>query len=119
MDRDKIFSSRVKGFLERQLGIKPKVTSYMSPWQNGIAERLILSIRNEILNHVILFNEDHLRRLMREYVEYYNRDRCHLSLNRDSPSGRAIQKKPSESANVISIPKLNELQHRYEWKVAA
>jgi len=119
VDRDRIFSLRVKAFLERQLGITPKVTSYRSPWQNEVAERLILSIRNELLNHVIVFNEDHLRRLMREHVEYYNRDRCHLSLNRDSPTGREIQKKPSESAKVISIPKLCGLQHRYEWKAAA
>ena len=41
MDRDKIFSLQVKGFLERQLGIKPKVTSYKSPWQIGVAERLV------------------------------------------------------------------------------
>jgi len=119
MDRDQIFSSRVKGFLEQQLGVKPKVTSYKSPWQNGVAERLILSIRNEILNHVIVFNEDHLRGLLRDYADYYNEDRCHLSLNRDSPSGREIQKILSESAKIISIPKLNGLQHRYEWKVAA
>jgi putative transposase len=119
MDRDKIFSQRVKGFLERQLGIKSKVTSYKSPWQNGIAERFILSIRNELLNHVIVFNENHLRRLVKAYIEYYHKDRCHLSLGRDSPLGRAAQKKPSESANAISIPKLGGIHHRYEWKEVA
>ncbi len=119
MDRDKIFSPRVKGFLERQLGTTPKATSYKSPWQNGIAERLILSARTDLLNHVIVFNEDHLRRLMKEYVDYYNKDRCHLSLGRDSPLGREIQKKPCESAKIISIPKIGGIQHRYEWRVAA
>jgi putative transposase len=119
MDRDSIFSSRVKGFLDRQLGIKAKVTSYKSPWQNGIAEPFILSARTDLLNHTIIFNEDHLRRLMREYVEYYNKNRCHLSLNRDSPLGRTAQKKPSESSTIVSTPKLGGLQHRYEWKKAA
>ncbi len=119
MDRDKTFSPRLKEFLERQLGIKPKVTSYRSPWQNGIAERLILSARSDLLNHVIIFNENHLRRLMKEYVTYYNKDRCHLSLGRDSPFGRNVQQKLFESCKVNSIPKLGGLQHRYEWKKGA
>jgi len=119
MDRDKIFSSRVKGFLEHQLGIKPKVTSYKSPWQNGVAERFVLSARTDLLNHVIVFDEDHLRRLMKEYVDYYNGDRCHLSVERNSPLGREIQERPSESCTVKSISKLGGLQHRYEWKKAA
>jgi putative transposase len=119
MDRDKIFSSKVKGFLERQLGINPKVTSYRSPWQNGIAERFVLSARNDLLNSVIVINEDHLRRLINEYIEYYNNDRCHLSLERDSPIGREVQEKPSKSGKIISISKLSGLQHRYEWKKAA
>jgi putative transposase len=119
MDRDKIFSPRVKALLERQLGVMPKTTSYKSPWQNGIAERLILSIRSKLQNHIIVFNEDHLRRLMREYVDYYNEDRYHLSLDRDSPLGRNFQKKPFESSKVKSISKQGGLQHRYEWQEAA
>ena len=118
LDRDSIFSSGVKGFLEQQLGITPKVASYKSPWQNGVAERLVKSIRNELLNHTIVFNENHLRRLIREYVSYYNKDRCHLSLGRDSPLGRKIQEKPFESSKVKSLSKLGGLQHRYEWKQA-
>jgi putative transposase len=62
---------------------------------NRVAERLVLSVRSEILNHVIVFNEDHLRRLMKEYIKYYNKDRYHLSLERDSSFGRKVQKKPS------------------------
>jgi putative transposase len=119
MDRDRIFSERVKGFLDRQLGIKLKVTSYKSPWQNGIAERFVLSARTDILNHVIVFNEKQLRRLMKEYVDYYNSDRCHLSLGRGSPMGREIQLKPFDTSVVKSIPKSGGLQHRYEWKQAA
>ena len=98
MDRDKIFSPQVKGFFERQLGVDPKVTSYRSPWQNGVAERFVLSARTDLLNHVIVINESHLRRLMTEYVEYYNQDRCHLSVGRDSPLGRAFQQKSFDSS---------------------
>jgi putative transposase len=119
MDRDKLFSVQVKGFLERQLDVKPKVTSYKSHWQNGVAERLVKSIRNELLNHVVIFSEDHLRRLMKEYIDYYNKDRCHLSLNRDSPLSRKIQQKPFKSTKVISISKLGGLQYWYERKKAA
>ena len=117
-DRDKIFSSEVKQFI-KDMGIKPKIISYQAHWQNGIAERYVLSIRNEILNHVIIFNSNHLCRLIREYLEYYTNDRNHLALNRDSPNGREVQKRPSESAKVIALPRLGGLQHKYEWREAA
>jgi integrase-like protein len=87
-------------------------------WQNGIAERFVLIARTDLLNHVIVFNEDHLRCLMREYVEYYNNDRCHLSLGRDSPLGRETQKRPFQSSRIFSVSKLGGLQHHYEWKQA-
>ncbi len=117
-DRDKIFSSRVKEFV-KNMGIKPKIISYQSPWQNGVAERYVLSVRSEILNHVIILNERHLNRLMRSYAEYYNNDRCHLSVGRDSPNGRDVQTKPLGSTKVISVPKLGGLRHKYIWKKAA
>ena len=63
--------------------IEPKVTSYKAPWQNGIAERWILSARDDLLNHMIVLSQEHLRRILREYVTYYNNDRCHLTLNTD------------------------------------
>ncbi|MCP4756574.1 MAG: transposase [Proteobacteria bacterium] len=93
--------------------------SYRSPWQNGIAERWIFSARTDVLNRVIVLNEAHLHRLPKEYVAYYNDERCHLSLDRDSPSGRAVQTKPSETGKVASLPRLGGLQHRYEWRSAA
>ena len=51
-------------------------TAWRSPWQNGVAERWVSSVRAELLNHVVVFNEAHLRRLLADYVAYYNRDRC-------------------------------------------
>lgn len=119
MDRDKIFSLKVNGFLERQLGVSTRVTSYKSPWQNGVAERFILSARSEILNHVIILNEDHLRRLMREYVDYYNNERCHLSLDRDTSTGRTVNVKPADNAKIQSISILGGIHHKYIWRKAA
>ena len=95
------------------------VTSYRSPWQNGVAERFVLSARTDLLNHIIVFSEDHLRRLMKKYVKYYNEDRCHLSLGRDTPFGRNVQEKPFKSSRVISISKLGGLQHKCGWKQVA
>ena len=77
-----------------QLGMKPKRTAYRSPWQNGTAERWIGTVRRELLDPVIVIDERHLLRLLREYVEYYNAERVHTCV-RDSPSGRPIEHRPS------------------------
>ena len=101
------------------MNIEPKGISYKAPWQNGVADGFILSARDDLLNHLIVLSEEHLRRILREYVKYYNNDRCHLTLNRNTPSGRAVQQKPSEIAKLISISRLGGLQHKYKWKKAA
>jgi putative transposase len=100
-------------------GLKPKRTSVQAPWQNGTAERWIGSCRREILDHVIALNEDHLRRMIREYVRYYREDRIHDSLAKDAPNRRAIEPKPAADGTVISRPRLGGLQHRYAWRQAA
>jgi transposase InsO family protein len=56
----------------KSFGIQPKRTSFRSPWQNGIAERWVGNCRRDLLNHVIVINVRHIRRLMNEYVRYYN-----------------------------------------------
>ena len=60
----------------------------MTAVSNGVAERWVGSVRRELLDHVIVFNERHPRRLLREYVDYYNQDRCHRTLDKDTPLGR-------------------------------
>jgi hypothetical protein len=84
-----------------------------------VAERYILSARFEILNHVVIFNGAHLMDLMKSYVDYYNKERPHLTLDRNSPDGREIQNKPSKSAKIIALPRLGGLHHKYEWREAA
>ncbi|MDP6980412.1 MAG: integrase core domain-containing protein [Myxococcota bacterium] len=116
-DNDSIFSDRVTDSIQN-LGIEPRRTAFRSPWQNGGAERWVGSARRELLDHVIVLNEDHLRRLLREYVDYYNTDRVHTEL-RDSPRGRTAVCRPSSMAEVVGIPKVGGLHHRYEWREAA
>ena len=67
---------------------------------------------------VIVFNEDHLRRLLRGYVTYYNKERVHTRL-RDAPVGRAVEARPSSSAKVVGLPRVGGLHHRYIWQEAA
>ena len=116
-DRDTRFTGI--GEWLKSAGAKSVLTSYRSPWQNGICERFFLSLRTDLLDHVIVFNEAHVRRLITEYLGYYHEDRCHLSLNKDSPDSRPVQQRPSPSAEVIAIPRVGGIHHRYEWRDAA
>ena len=95
------------------MGSLPLRTAFRSPWQNGIAERWVGSCRRDLLDHVIVLNERHLRRLMAEYVRYYHEDRTHLGLAKDTPSGRPVAIRPSPASNIQSWPRLGGLHHRY------
>ena len=101
------------------MGVRPVRTAYQSPWQNGAAERWIGTCRRELLDHVIVLNEEHLRRLLREFAAYYHDDRTHLSLGKDPPARRAVSCQPTSTAKVTSLPRIGGLHHRYEWADAA
>jgi transposase InsO family protein len=118
LDRDSIFNAEVIAFL-KATGLDPKRTSIQAPWQNGIAERWIGSCRREILDHIIPVNEEHLRRLIGEYVSYHHEDRIHDSLCKDTPSRRPIEPKPTTDATLVSQPRLGGLHHSYTWQQAA
>jgi putative transposase len=94
------------------MGITEVITAPRSPWQNAYVERVIGSIRRECLDHVVIFNERHLRRVLSSYVDYYHRTRTHLSLDKDCPDPRFIQ--PPRSGRVIAIPQVGGLHHRYQ-----
>jgi transposase InsO family protein len=89
-DRDGAFGEVFKRRLHA-MGIRDRPTAPRSPWQNAYVERLIGSIRRDCLDHLIIVDERHLRGLLRDYAEYYNRLRTHLSLNKDAPLGRPVQ----------------------------
>lgn len=118
LDRDTKFDADVIAFL-KATGLKAKRTSVRAPWQNGPAERWVGSCRREMLDHVIPLHEQHLRRLVRDYVNYYHQDRIHDSLDKDSPDRRPMEQRPSAIATVTSSPRLGGLHHRYRWRAAA
>ena len=100
------------------MGISEVKTAPRSPWQNPYCERVIGSIRRDCLYYMIVLNADHLRRILTGYFKYYHNDRTHLSLEKDTPTGRPVQEKP-ESGKVIALPRMGGLHHRYEWREAA
>ena len=107
-DRDRIYGSVVTRRL-RGLGIRDRPTAPASPWQNGFAERLIGSIRRECVDHVIVLDEAHLRRILRAYARYYNNIRTHRSLDKDAPVSRPVQRIGSIKSHAI----LGGLHHHY------
>ncbi len=101
------FCNRVKA-----MGVTQVVTAPRSPWQNPYVERVIGSIRRECLDHLIVINERHLRRVLFSYVDYYHRSRTHLSLDKDCPETRPIE--PPNTGKVTALAQVGGLHHRYE-----
>jgi transposase InsO family protein len=87
LDRDQKFDAEVEAFLAAA-GLEARPTSGPAPWKNGLSERWIESCRREILDHVIALNEEHLRRILRQYVSYRHEDRLHDSLKKDTPKSQ-------------------------------
>ena len=82
-DNDRAFVGAFKARV-RAMGIRDRPTSFRLPWQNGYAERLIGSVRRECTDHLIVFNAEHLRRILAKYAVYYNEMRTHVSLGKDA-----------------------------------
>ena len=93
----------------RAMGIRDRPIAPGSPWQNGYAERLIGTIRRECVDHLIVFGEAHLRRMLREYEAYYNGSRTHRALNHDAPVHRPVR----GIGAIASRPVLGGLHHQY------
>ena len=114
-DRDCIyggeFRRRVKGML-----IAEVLTAPRSPWQNPFVERVIGTIRRELLDHVIVLNEGHLRRHLRSYLRYYHGSRTHLALEKDAPEPRSAE--PPAQGRVLALPQVGGLHHRYIRRAA-
>lgn len=91
------------------MGIRDRPISPRSPWQNPYAERLIGTFRRDCLDHILIFGAPHLRRVLVVYFRYYNETRTHLSLDKDAPLGRSIQRRGAIGA----MPVLSGLHHCY------
>ena len=109
-DRDSIYGKRFRTRV-KSLGIEEVITAPRSPWQNPYVERIIGSIRRECLNHVIIFNERHLRQMLRSYARYYHEARTHLSLDKQSLVPRSIQQ--PDQGTVVAFPHVGSLHHEY------
>lgn len=107
-DNDAIYGSMFKRRLVA-MGIRDGPTAVRSPWQNGHVERLIGSVRRECLDHLIVFNARHLRRILSNYATYYNAARTHLSLSKDAP----ISRSKSSFGRVKCVPHLGGMHHEY------
>jgi len=114
-DRDAIFGGLVQWQL-REMGIKEVLGAPRSPWQRAYIERLIGSIRRECLDHIIVVDENALRRILRSYFTYYHKSRTHMSLGKDPPEPRPVQ--PSETGAGIEVPEVGGLHHHYERRAA-
>ena len=114
-DRDRIFG---KDFVEqvKAMGIKQVLSAPHSPWQRAYVERVIGSIRRECLDHVVVFNERSLRRILSSYCAYYGHWRTHLSLHKDAPETRTVQ--PEAYGEIIEIAEVGGLHHHYERRAA-
>jgi len=114
-DRDSIYGLE---FVQRAigLGLEQKLIAARSPWQNPFVERLIGSIRRECLDHLIVLNACHLRRVLADYLEYYHRHRTHRSLEQNCPQPRPAE--PPEQGKVLQLPLVGGLHHRYTRRAA-
>jgi transposase InsO family protein len=112
-DRDAIFNIEVRETIEA-IGLKSMRTAFKSPWQNGVAERFVGSCRRDLLDHVIVLNEHHFKRLMTDYVRYYHEDRTHLSLSKETPACREAAKDTKPGNKIVFMPRLGGLHHRYD-----
>jgi putative transposase len=109
-DRDGIFGGEFTHRVE-SMGIEQVLIAARSPWQNPYVERLIGSIRRECLDHVIIFNERHLRRVLKDYFRYYHEYRTHLGLRKDCPEPRSVE--PPKLGPICAEPIVGGLHHRY------
>ena len=89
--------------------IRDHPTAPRSPSQNGHVERLIGSIRRESLDHLVVFDEAQLRRVLKNYASYYNQVRPHLTLDKNAPDFR----RPQKLGSIAAISILGGLHHQY------
>ena len=118
LDREGKYAGEATEML-KSLGSQLIRTACRSPWQNGVAERWVGSCRRELLDHVVVLNEAHLRRLVGEYIRYYHGDRIHDALNKDTPEQRWVEPRKTARSQIVAVSRVGGLHHRYTWNAAA
>ena len=119
---DSSLENRVRSLLIRRLKLEipPEEIDLerfpLDPWQNPYAERLVGTLRRDCTDHLIVGSENHLRRILRDYLVYYHSCRTHLSLEKDSPKPREVE--PPGQGKIVELPTVGGLHHRYS-RIAA
>jgi putative transposase len=98
------------------MGIHEVKTAPRSPWQNLYVERLIGTLRRECLDHVVVVNKAHLHRLLHAYLIDYHGARTHLSLAKDTPDPRPVER--LDQGRIVETPMVGGLHHRYTRQAA-
>jgi transposase InsO family protein len=119
-DRGRVYSKELDRSV-KNLGLRVIKTPYRSPRANSICERAIGTVRRECLDHMIPLTENHLRKMLKEWVPYYNQSRPHSSLGPGVPEPTSRIPRPlqgerhrlGEDKKVISRSVLNGLHHDY------
>ena len=115
-DNDTIFKNHLLQKFLLNIHIKSKNIAPYSPWQNGIYERLIGTVRRELFDHIIPLNQNHLESLIKEYVYYYNNVRTHQTLDGKTPILKLISPPKTKVKDTIlsTKPILGGRYHEYE-----
>jgi hypothetical protein len=112
-DNDGVYGDEVGRFLVGT-GIAEVKTAHHCPWQNPFVERYGGTLRRELLDHVVVLNEGHLKRLLKEFIEeYYHRARRHQGLQGDTPVSSAKPEPVADVSRLVSILVVGGLHHRY------
>jgi transposase InsO family protein len=111
-DRDAKFCGSFDTVI-RSEGVRVIETRLRSPKANAVAERWVRSVRNECLDHVLVFNRRHLERVLRAYVAHYNAERPHRSLALAAPAGNAPVVRGSPPVPVCRRDVLGGVIHEY------
>ena len=114
-DRDKIYGANFVARV-RSMGIEQVLTAPRSPWQNAYCERVIGTLRRDCLDRVSILSEQHLRRILRKYLEYLHGSRTHLALDKDAPERR--KRESIDGGKVVTLPMVGGLHHRYTRRAA-
>ena len=125
-DRDSIFSRALDQGI-RHLGLRVLKMPPRSPQANGLCERLLGTLRRECLDFMIPLTENHLRRLLQEWVWHYNVGRPHMALDPGMPQPPASLSVPLQRhrhllpahLHVVAHPMLQALHHEYRLEAKA
>jgi transposase InsO family protein len=110
-DRDCIYGSQFQTRVQSR-GIVEVLSAPRSPWQHAFVERVIGSLRRDCLDHVVVLNDRHLKRILTSTFNYYHHWRTHLSLAMDSPESRSVQS--ADLGKIVQLPEVDGLHHHYE-----